>query len=70
MRSMHRAQVDTHLPQQLFVVWYSTRLQQSDRTDLVPGSQGFNFNGAAVTGADGRLRYPFVTTVSVRNRSQ
>jgi type IV pilus assembly protein PilW len=44
-------------------------LMQSDRTDIVEGSQTFAFNGANVTTNDGRLRYPFVATISVRNRS-
>jgi type IV pilus assembly protein PilW len=44
-------------------------LMQSDRSDIVDGSQTFNFNGASVTVSDGRLRYPFVATVSLRNRS-
>jgi type IV pilus assembly protein PilW len=45
-------------------------LMQSFREDLVDGSQTFNFNGAAVTANDGRLRFPFVATVSLRNRSR
>lgn len=45
-------------------------LMQSDRDDLVDGSQTFAFNGATVTATDGRLRYPFVATVSLRNRSR
>lgn len=43
-------------------------LMQSRRTDLVEGSQTFTFNGVDVTATDGRLRYPFVATVSIRNR--
>jgi type IV pilus assembly protein PilW len=45
-------------------------LMQSLRSDLVDGSQTFIFNGANVTASDGRLRYPFVATVSLRNRSR
>lgn len=44
-------------------------LMQSLRDDIVDGSQAVNFNGAAFTATDGRLRYPFVATVSIRNRS-
>lgn len=45
-------------------------LMQSRRDDLVAGGQSFRFNGADVTATDGRLRYPFVATVSIRNRSR
>jgi len=45
-------------------------LMQSLRDDLVDGSQTFAFNGAPVAASDGRLRYPFVSTVSLRNRSR
>jgi type IV pilus assembly protein PilW len=45
-------------------------LMQSLRNDLVDGVQTFTFNGANVTASDGRLRYPFVATVSLRNRSR
>ena len=45
-------------------------LMQSERTDLVDGGQTLTFNGATFTATDGRLRYPFVATVSLRNRSQ
>ncbi len=49
-------------------------LVQSARTDLVDvdagQSQTFNFNGVSVTASDGRLRYPYVATVSLRNRLQ
>lgn len=45
-------------------------LMQSSRTNLVDGSQTFKFNGATVTASDGRLRYPFMTTVTLRNRTQ
>lgn len=44
-------------------------LMQSERTDIVDGSQTLSFNGASITASDGRLRYPFVATVSLRNRS-
>jgi type IV pilus assembly protein PilW len=45
-------------------------LMQSTNNNVVDGSQTFNFNGASVTASDGRLRYPFVATVSLRNRSR
>lgn len=49
-------------------------LVQSERADLVDvgvgQSQTFDFNGAPVTVDDGRLRYPYVATVSLRNRLQ
>lgn len=45
-------------------------LLQSLRRDIVDGGQTFQFNGATVTADDGRLRYPFVATVSIRNRSR
>ncbi|MCB1773874.1 MAG: PilW family protein [Gammaproteobacteria bacterium] len=45
-------------------------LMQSDSDNVVDGSQTFSFNGATVTASDGRLRYPFVATVSLRNRSR
>lgn len=45
-------------------------LMQSERDDVVDGGQTFTFNGAQVTATDGRLRYPFTTTVALRNRIQ
>jgi type IV pilus assembly protein PilW len=45
-------------------------LMQSANDNVVDGSQTFTFNGATVTASDGRLRYPFVATVSLRNRSR
>jgi type IV pilus assembly protein PilW len=45
-------------------------LMQSRLDNLVDGNQEFTFNGANVTANDGRLRYPFVATVSLRNRSR
>lgn len=46
-------------------------LMQSVRDDLVEGTSSFDFNGVDdVTANDGRLRYPFVATVALRNRSQ
>jgi len=45
-------------------------LMQSTNNNVVDGSQTFNFNGASVTASDRRLRYPFVATVSLRNRSR
>lgn len=47
-------------------------LMQSLRTDVVDGSQTFAFNGATVISPSnsGRLRYPFVATISLRNRSR
>lgn len=44
-------------------------LMQSQRTDLVEGGQTIAFNGDMLTLNDGRLRYPFMTTVSLRNRT-
>lgn len=44
-------------------------LMQSQRTDLVEGGQTIAFNGDMLTMNDGRLRYPFMTTVSLRNRT-
>jgi type IV pilus assembly protein PilW len=45
-------------------------LMQSRRDDLVDGGQTLAFNGRTFTASDGRLRYPFMATVSVRNRSR
>jgi type IV pilus assembly protein PilW len=45
-------------------------LMLSARDDLVDGSQTVAFNGTTVTASDGRLRYPFLSTVSIRNRSR
>ena len=45
-------------------------LMQSANDNVVDGSQTFTFNGANVTASDGRLRYPFVATVALRNRSR
>lgn len=46
-------------------------LMQSERADLLTNSQTFSFNGKPdVVGNDGRLRYAFVTTISLRNRAQ
>jgi len=45
-------------------------LMQSSRVDLVDGEQKFNFNGTTVTSTDGRLRYPFVSTIALRNRTE
>ena len=45
-------------------------LMQSRRTDLVEGSQTVTFNGASITSSDGRLRYPFVASIALRNRTR
>ena len=44
-------------------------LIQSDRDDLAPDGQSFTFDGTTVSATDGRLRYPYVATVSLRNRT-
>lgn len=45
-------------------------LVQSERADLLPKPQIFTFNGQSdVVGADGRLRYAFISTIALRNRA-
>jgi len=43
-------------------------LLQSLNADLVDGSIPVTFNGTTVNATDGRLRYPFSATVTLRNR--
>jgi type IV pilus assembly protein PilW len=45
-------------------------LLQSQSKNLVDSGQTFHFNGAEMTANDGRLRYPSMTTATLRNRVQ
>jgi type IV pilus assembly protein PilW len=45
-------------------------LTQTQERNLTTAAQSFDFNGATVTGTEGRLRRVFTTTIGVRNRVQ